>query len=92
MGESLPSLVELAAMLSMSPRTLNRYLEREGTTFQSISGRVQHELACERLSSGSLNVSEVAYSLGFRDVSNFARAFRAREQCSPSEYRKRFNS
>lgn len=91
MGESLPSLIELAAMLSISPRTLNRYLEREGTTFQIISGRVQHELARERLSSGSLNVSEVAYSLGFQDVSNFARAFRAREQCSPSEYRKRFS-
>ncbi|MGQ0622995.1 MAG: AraC family transcriptional regulator [Panacagrimonas sp.] len=88
-GESLPTLIELASMLSISPRTLNRYLEREGTTYQLIVGRVRHELACERLSAGDMNVSEVAYSLGFTDVSNFARAFRARAQCSPRDYRKR---
>lgn len=88
-GEGLPSLAELAAMLNISPRTLNRYLEREGTTFRHLSGRIQHELACERLAAGTMTVTEVAYSLGFTDPANFTRAFRERAKCSPREYRER---
>ena len=87
-SEDLPTLAELAAMLNISPRTLNRYLEREGTTFRELSGRIQHELACERLDAGA-SVAEVAYSLGFHDPANFTRSFRDRAQCSPREYRER---
>lgn len=85
-SEGLPSLAELAATLNISPRTLNRYLEREGTSFRALSGRIQHQLACERLAAGTMSVSEVAYSLGFTDTSNFARAFRARAGHSPTEH------
>ena len=88
-GEGLPSLDELAAMLNLSTRTLNRYLEREGTSFRALSGRIQHELACERLSRGNVSVTEVAYSLGFKDASNFARAFRSRAGYSPGEHARR---
>ncbi|MGQ0618379.1 MAG: AraC family transcriptional regulator ligand-binding domain-containing protein [Panacagrimonas sp.] len=88
-SEGLPTLAELAAMLNISPRTLNRYLEREGTTFRALAGRIQHELACERLAAGSMSVTEVAYSLGFNDPANFTRAFRERALCSPREYRAR---
>ncbi|MFA5941348.1 MAG: AraC family transcriptional regulator ligand-binding domain-containing protein [Sinimarinibacterium sp.] len=87
-GDALPSLAELAAHLNMSPRTLNRYLEREGTSYRALAGEVQHELACNRLAAGVLSVSEVGYSLGFTDSSNFARAFRVRENCSPGEYQR----
>lgn len=85
-GEGLPTLGELAAMLNISPRTLNRYLEREGTTFRDLSGRIQHELARERLAAGSMSITEVAYSLGFNDPANFTRSFRDREGVSPREY------
>lgn len=88
-GEGLPPLAELAGMLNISPRTLNRYLEREGTSFRELSGRIQHELACERLAAGSMTITEVAYSLGFADPANFTRAFRERAHCSPREFRQR---
>jgi AraC-like DNA-binding protein len=88
-NEGLPSLEELAAMLNLSKRTLNRYLEREGTSYRELSGRIQHQLACERLASGTMSVTEVAYSLGFSDSSNFARAFKAHAGHSPGEYRRR---
>jgi AraC-like DNA-binding protein len=77
-----PSLEELAAMLNISRRSLNRYLEREGATFRELSARARHELACERLAAGA-SVTEVAYSLGYSDRSNFGRAFRARTGHSP---------
>ncbi len=88
----LPSLEELAAMLNLSKRTLNRYLEREGTSFRELSCRIQHELACERLAGGGMSVTEVALSLGFNDTSNFARAFRLRAGYSPGVHRRRAKS
>jgi AraC-like DNA-binding protein len=86
--EALPSLGELAASLNISQRTLNRYLGKEGKSYRALAGRVQHELACARLAAGNRPVTEVAYSLGFADTSNFARAFRARAGCSPSAYQR----
>lgn len=88
-GDGLPTLPEIAGMLNMSARSLNRYLEREGTSFREIAGRVNHELACERLATTDMSVTEIAYSLGFNDTSNFTRAFRSREGCSPGVYRAR---
>ena len=84
-GEGLPPLPELAAMLNIAPRTLNRYLEREGTSFRRLAGRIQHELARERLDSG-MSITEVAYSLGFSDPANFTRAFRDREGLPPRAF------
>ncbi|MDP3859339.1 MAG: AraC family transcriptional regulator [Stagnimonas sp.] len=88
-SEGLPTLAELAAMLNLSARSLNRYLEREGTSYRALAGRIQHELACERLASGAMTVTEVAYSLGFSDPANFTRAFRDREGASPRDYQQR---
>ncbi|MCX7060341.1 MAG: AraC family transcriptional regulator ligand-binding domain-containing protein [Gammaproteobacteria bacterium] len=85
-SDDTPSLAELAPMLNISTRTLNRYLEREGTSFRELSNRVRHELACERLAGGNMSVTDVAYSLGYNDRSNFGRAFRARAGYSPSEH------
>ncbi|WP_439641917.1 AraC family transcriptional regulator ligand-binding domain-containing protein [Nevskia sp.] len=88
-AEGLPSLGELAAMLNISKRSLNRHLEREGTNFRELSNRVRHELACERLAAGTMSVTQVGYSLGFTDRSNFGRAFRSRAGYSPSEHHSR---
>lgn len=85
-GDRLPNATELAEMLSISPRTLNRYLQTEGTTFRTLHNEIQHEVAKERLSSGAMSVASVAYSLGFTDPSNFAHSFRRREGMSPKQY------
>lgn len=85
-SEGLPTGEELAAMINISKRTLNRYLAREGTSYRELAGRIQHELACERLAAGGMSVSQVGYSLGFTDRSNFGRAFRARAGHSPGRH------
>lgn len=87
-AEGLPSQEELAGQLSMSTRTLHRYLNREGTSFRALAGRIQHDIACERLSSG-MSANQVAYSLGFSDPSNFNRAFQSRAGYSPGQHRLR---
>lgn len=87
-SDRLPTLSELAEMLNISTRTLNRYLEREGTSYRALHGKVLHELAKERLAQPNAAVSAVAYSLGFSDPSNFSHAFRRLEGQSPASYQK----
>lgn len=84
--DRLPKLEELASVLHISPRTLNRRLKSEGTTFREIYSQVQHGLAKERLLLGTQSVSSIAYSLGYRDASNFTHAFKRREGLSPSAF------
>lgn len=86
-GECLPTLRELAVMLNISPRTLNRHLAQEGTCYRDLAGAIQHALARERLANPQHSITEVAYSLGFSDPANFTRAFRDREGVSPRAYR-----
>lgn len=87
-SEGPPSLGELAETLNISTRSLNRHLQKEGTSFREISGRVQHQLARERLTSSHMSITEIALSLGFNDPSNFTRAFRDREGLSPRAFRR----
>lgn len=87
-GEGLPGLNDLAAVLNLSPRTLDRYLKSEGTGFRELSSQIRYELACQRLQNHQLSISEVAYSLGFNNAANFTRAFRNQAGCTPSEYRR----
>jgi len=84
-NEGLPSLAELAHLLNLSPRTLDRHLKREGCRFLELSKRLRHEKACELLRAG-IGITQVAYQVGYRDAANFTRAFRREGGVSPSEY------
>ena len=44
--------------------------------------------ACEALSSTRNKVSEIAFSCGYGNLSNFNRQFKRTMGCSPNEYRK----
>jgi AraC-like DNA-binding protein len=86
-GEGLPSLVELAHTLNLSPRTLDRYLQREGAGYRALSRRIRHERACALLRAGEQSITQIAYELGYSDAANFTRAFRREAGMSPSEFR-----
>ena len=45
------------------------------------------EKAAALISGGGVSVSEVAWKVGFKDVSHFSKRFRARYRVTPSEYR-----
>lgn len=86
-SDGAPSQSELARTLNLSPRTLDRYLKKEGTSFRSLSKRVLRDKARALLADGQLSVTQVAYELGYTDVSNFARAFRRENGISPRVWR-----
>ncbi len=85
-----PTLNELAHILNLSPRTLERRLAQEGRGFRDIARKARFDSACELLHAGRLSVTQIAYQLGYRDVANFTRAFRRGAGMAPNEYRKRF--
>lgn len=85
--DSQPKLEELAAMLNISARTLDRHLAQEGASFRDLSARVRNERACELLGNLRTPVSQIAYRLGYTDVANFSRWFRKVNGATPSEYR-----
>ena len=84
-----PSLQVTARLLHMTPRTLHRHLVVEGTSYRALLESVRRTLAVEQLKSGRFAVDEVAYQLGYTDVSNFRRAFKRWEGVAPSVYRAR---
>jgi AraC-like DNA-binding protein len=93
--ESLPSGAPtkpgIARRLGMSPRSLQRMLAGEGTSFTDLLAEARLTLAKSYLDEGRLPVTEIAFVLGFADTSAFSRAFRRWTGVAPSDYGKRGN-
>jgi AraC-like DNA-binding protein len=82
-----PTLAELAELLSVSTRTLTRYLANEGLTLRGLANDVRHRRACAMLKDTRQSVAEIAWRLGYGDPTNFSHAFRAATGISPRDYR-----
>lgn len=84
-----PSAAAVAARLHLSPRSLQRRLAETGTTYNAVLLDTRHQLAQSYLRDLNLSIGEIAFMLGFGDMSSFTRAFRRWAGCSPSEFRAR---
>jgi AraC family transcriptional activator of pobA len=85
------SASQVARSLGASRSWLNQLVRRETGT--NLTEHLQRRLILESkrlLAHSDLNVSEIAYQLGFRDASYFTRLFRQAEQVSPREFRERY--
>lgn len=85
----LPEIGAIAAQLHMTPRTLQRRLADEGTSFAELSDAVRRHSAERYLRDGRLPLAEVAYLVGFSDPSNFHKAFRRWTGQTPGAFRER---
>lgn len=84
-----PNVERLATRLSMSGRTLQRRLADLGTSFQDVLDQVRFDLARAWLQDARLDLSQVAYLLGYSELRAFDRAFRRWANMSPGEWRAR---
>ncbi|HEU4431133.1 MAG TPA: AraC family transcriptional regulator [Myxococcota bacterium] len=82
------SIRAVSKRLGLSPRTLQRRLEAHRTSFQSIVSAVRRELADQYLGTADLSLAEVAFLLGYSDLSSFHRAFRRWSGKTPTEKRR----
>ncbi|MFL9829789.1 ATP-binding protein [Flavobacterium sp. ST-87] len=80
---------ELAKLLHISSRQLYRKLKGiSGNTVHEFITKVKMNQAEELLRNSDLNISQIAYKLGFSEPSNFSRTFSKYFGCSPSQYGK----
>ncbi|WP_322027881.1 AraC family transcriptional regulator ligand-binding domain-containing protein [Burkholderia sp. BCC1977] len=66
---------DVARTLAISPRTLQRRLGGEGTSFKAILAEVRERLARHYLDHSDLPYSQIAFLLGYQDPNSFFRAF-----------------
>jgi AraC-like DNA-binding protein len=81
------ALSDTARELDLHPRTLQRGLRDEGTSFEAIRDSVRFAAARDLLGLTPLSVLEVALSLGFKTQSAFIRAFQRWSGTSPARWR-----
>lgn len=78
-----------AERLGMSVRSLGRGLSAEDTTFRELLDQLRHERAVNLLSGSATSIAEIAFLLGFSEVSAFYRAFKRWTGVTPVEFRAR---
>lgn len=103
-SEELPSRVEtairnmmpigeitldaIAKLMAMSPRSLQRHLKAQGSSFQELVDDARRQVAEHYLQHSSLQLTQIADLLGFKCLSNFTHAFRRWHGISPRQWKK----
>jgi len=78
----------LAKATGMSVRTLQRRLKEAGVNYSVLQDDVRKTLALNLLENETLALAEIAFSLGYSEVSAFNHAFRRWVGQSPGDYRR----
>jgi AraC-like DNA-binding protein len=91
MAQSLPhgkaSAPEIARQLGVSQRTLARSLAEAGLSFSHILEALRTDLAKSHLAESDLSISQIAWLLGYKEVSSFTNAFRRWTGMTPRQLR-----
>ncbi len=77
----------IAGRLNMSRWTLTRKLKKEGLTFQALMNGLKKDIALNYLENNNLSITEIAFLLGYSEVSAFRRAFKSWTGRSPTHFR-----
>ena len=84
-----PGAEAAARALNLSIRSLHRGLAAEGTTFRELVARLRYERATALLADSTYTMTEIAFLLGFSELSSFYRAFRRWSGTTPADFRAR---
>jgi AraC-like DNA-binding protein len=78
---------EIASRLGMSQRSLARRLSLEGQTFSDVLEGIRSNLAERYLTEEDLSISQIAWLLGYKEVSALTHAFKRWTGTTPREAR-----
>ncbi|MBE7638212.1 helix-turn-helix domain-containing protein [Sneathiella sp. P13V-1] len=81
-------LADLAALMNISNRSLQRRLTENNLSFSTIVRAARINMACQFLESPMMDITAVGYCTGFTDSAHFSRDFKASMGMTPSEFRK----
>jgi AraC-like DNA-binding protein len=82
------AIARIAKRLCMSPRTLQRRLRQEGTSYHTLVEDARRELALRHLRHSELSISRIADLLGYTTVAAFYDAFHRWTTLTPRDYRR----
>ena len=89
--EHLPSgdatVEKTASELHLSTRKLQRLLQQEGTSFIVLLNETRMDIAKQYVQDREVDLTEVAFLLGFSELSTFSRSFKRWTGKSPIQYR-----
>lgn len=88
-GDRIHSLDHLARYMNTSSRTIRRYLAMEGTSYRDLLSDIREHKAINMLRTTNSSIGQIATELGYRDLSNFYRAFKSWTGRTPSSYRRK---
>mgnify|MGYP002151762842 CR=1 FL=1 len=83
------SKTNLASRMNMSERNLTRKLGDAEITFSHLVNSIRQEKAISLLKQSHIPIGEIAFNLGFEDVSSFIRYFRKWTGMTPGGFRSR---
>lgn len=89
LGQTSISIQDVADHLKMTPRTLQRRLRDEDTSYVLLREKVRFRFAQNYLKDDAMNMDSIAALLGFSESTNFYHAFKRWSGVSPGEFRKR---
>ncbi len=78
---------EIASRCAMSRRTFLRRLTSESLTFSEVLNDLRRDLATQYLTDHSLSISQIAWLVGYHEVSAFTNAFKRWTGKTPREAR-----
>ena len=79
----------LALELHVSPRTLHRQLQEEGTSLQALKNEIRRDRAVELLNRTSRPIKQIAPAVGFHNEKSFSRAFKQWTGVTPESVREK---
>jgi len=88
-GRGNPRIKDVANDLAMSPRSLTRRLQDQGTSFSEVLKQLRASLATDYLRESDLTQAQISLLLGFADQSAFSNAFKSWTGKSPSAVRRK---
>lgn len=86
-------LSQLAKMVGMANVSFSRFFKlRTGKSLSDYIIDVRLGYAARLLVDSTMSISEVCYSCGFNNLSNFNRLFKKKRKCTPKEFRDDYNN
>ena len=88
LGDDLPTIKDVARIFGLSSTKFQKQLKAHGLTFPTLLSAARQELALHYMNDSSMPLTNIAYNLGYSELSAFSRAFRNWTGMSPQRYRR----
>ena len=89
MRDGDPKLAKVAKKIALGPRTVQRRLKEHGLDFKQLVEDTRQRFAVSYLKDSKNSLSEVAFLLGYSEVSAFNRAFKRWTRSTPLDYQRK---